>query len=69
MSSMRLSPHTHLEAGDQRTIVWGCLRKLTLEVDVMLVRDAEDVVALVRLHGLDKISLRVLEMDFDAAAG
>lgn len=43
--------------------------RLTLEVDVVLVRDAEDVVALVRFNGLYEVSLRVFEMHFDPAAG
>ena len=38
----------------------------TFEVDVVLVRDAKDVVALVSLYGLDEVPLRVLEVNLDA---
>lgn len=75
MLSMRRSPHMRLceEALKPAEEIWGNGNegggRLTLEVDVMLVRDAEDVVALVRLRGLYKVSLRVFEMHFDPAAG
>ena len=41
----------------------------TFEVDVVLVRDAKDVVTLVGLYGLDEVPLRVLEVDLDASRG
>ena len=44
-------------------------RGRTFEVDVVLVRNAEDIVALVGLYGLDEVPLRVLEVDLDASRG
>ena len=38
-----------------------------LQVNVVLVRNREDIVALVRLDGLDVLALRVTERDFDPA--
>lgn len=35
----------------------------TFEINVILVRDGQDVVALVGLDGLDEVSLRVFEVD------
>lgn len=41
----------------------------TFEVDVVLVRDAEQVVALVRFYGPDQVALGVFKVDLDAALG
>ena len=41
----------------------------TFEVDVVLVRNAEDIVALVGLYSLDEVPLGVLEVDLDASRG
>lgn len=41
----------------------------TFKVDVVLVRDAEQVVALVRLDGADQVALGVFEVDLDATRG
>ena len=38
------------------------------EVDVVLVRNAQQVVALVRLDGLDGVPIRVLKVDLDPAS-
>lgn len=41
----------------------------SLQIDVVLVCDVEDVVPLVRLDGLKQVAFRILEVDFDSAGG
>ena len=42
-------------------------KRHTFEINVILVCDGQDVVALVRLDGLDEVSLRGLEVDLYSA--
>lgn len=41
----------------------------TFEVDIVLVRDAEQIVALVRLYGPDQVAFCVFEVDLDSTLG
>ena len=67
MSSTLLSLRMRLAANERtERVETGGEGERTFEINVVFVRDGQDVVALVGLDGLDEVSLRVFEVDLDS---